>query len=178
MLLDPGDMSLHGTVQNGEARLEAGLSDKREGRYAGSQWYTPSLSHFWQDWGRREYPCAFARVRAVRLNVLLRQVSLLSPQNRPYTFRRSRLARFPCAYVCSPVTFPHVTRHGTARKAPLFCVGVASSGVPRALFRRGFPVCVHDGLPSSPPWCHTIRTDWRISVFPVRFDFCTSSWLV
>jgi hypothetical protein len=49
MLLDPGDMSLHGTVQKGEARLEAGLSDKREGRYAGSQWYTPSLSHFWQD---------------------------------------------------------------------------------------------------------------------------------
>src|SRR5947209_8723732 len=76
---------------------------------------------------------AFARVRAVRLNVLLRQVSLLSPQNRPYTFQRSRLARFLCACVCSPVTFPHVTRHGTGRKAPLFCVGVASSDVPREL---------------------------------------------
>ena len=36
-----------------------------------------------------------ARVRAVRLHVLLRQVSLLSPQNRPDTFQRSRLARFP-----------------------------------------------------------------------------------
>jgi hypothetical protein len=47
MLLDPGNMSLHGTVQNGEAKLEAGLSDKREGRYAGSSWCTPSLAHFW-----------------------------------------------------------------------------------------------------------------------------------
>jgi len=36
MLLDPGNMSLRGTVQNGEARLEAGLSDECEGRYAGS----------------------------------------------------------------------------------------------------------------------------------------------
>src|SRR6184192_1988757 len=53
MLLAPLDMSLHGTVQNGEARLEAGLSDKCEGRYAGSLWCTPSLSHFWQDCGRR-----------------------------------------------------------------------------------------------------------------------------
>src|SRR5512135_2419782 len=76
---------------------------------------------------------ALARVRAVRLNVLLRQVSLLSPQNRPYTFQRSRLARFPCANASFPVTFPHVIHHGTARKAPLFCVGVASSDVPRPL---------------------------------------------
>jgi hypothetical protein len=52
MLLDPGNMSLRGTVQNGEARLEAGLSDECEGRYAGSLWCTPSLAHFWQHWGR------------------------------------------------------------------------------------------------------------------------------
>jgi len=36
MLLDPGNMSLRGTMLNGEARLEAGLSDECEGRYAGS----------------------------------------------------------------------------------------------------------------------------------------------
>jgi hypothetical protein len=36
MLLDPGDMSLRETMLNGEAGLEAGLSDEREGRYAGS----------------------------------------------------------------------------------------------------------------------------------------------
>ena len=53
MLLDPGNMRLHGTEQNGEARLEAGLSDKCEGRYAGSRWCTPSLSHFWQHYGGR-----------------------------------------------------------------------------------------------------------------------------
>ena len=47
MLLDPGDMSLRGTIRNREARLEAGLSDECEGRYAGSLWCTPSLAHFW-----------------------------------------------------------------------------------------------------------------------------------
>jgi hypothetical protein len=47
MLLDPGDISLRGTMLHGEAGLEAGLSDEREGRYAGSLWCTPSLTHFW-----------------------------------------------------------------------------------------------------------------------------------
>ncbi len=53
MLLDPGDMGLRGRFGNREAGLEAGLSDVREGRYAGSLWYIPSLAHFWRDWGRR-----------------------------------------------------------------------------------------------------------------------------
>ena len=57
MLLDPGDMSLRWTMLNGEARLEAGLSDECEGRYAGSLWCTPSLAHFWQHWGRRVHTC-------------------------------------------------------------------------------------------------------------------------
>jgi hypothetical protein len=35
-LLDPGNMNLRGTIQNREARGEAGLSDGCEGRYAGS----------------------------------------------------------------------------------------------------------------------------------------------
>ena len=46
-------MSLRGIGQNGEARLEAGLSDECEGHYAGSLWCTPSLAHFWQDCGGR-----------------------------------------------------------------------------------------------------------------------------
>jgi hypothetical protein len=53
MLLDPGGMGLRGTVQNREAKLEAGLSNEGEGRYAGSLWCTPSLSPFWQHCGER-----------------------------------------------------------------------------------------------------------------------------
>ena len=53
MLLDPGNMGLRGRIGNREAGLEAGLSGECEGRYAGSLWCTPSLSHFWQDCGRR-----------------------------------------------------------------------------------------------------------------------------
>ncbi len=53
MLLDPANMSLRGTILNGEARREAGLSDECEGRYAGSLWCTPSLAHFWQHCGGR-----------------------------------------------------------------------------------------------------------------------------
>lgn len=127
--------------------------------------------------GLPENPGTFARVRAVRLSVLLRQVSLLSPQNRPDTFQRSRLARFPCAYVCSPITFPYAVRHGTGRKAPLFCVGVASSDVPKGFSLKDFLTYVHDGLPSFPLWFHTIRIGWHKGVFPVQFDFCTS-WLL
>ena len=63
MLLDPGDMSLRGTLLNREARLEAGLSDEREGRYAGSLWCTPSLAHFWQDCGGRVLETHFSLAR-------------------------------------------------------------------------------------------------------------------
>src|SRR5204862_7259051 len=94
-----------------------------------------------------------------------------------FSFQRSRLARFPCACVCSPVTFLHVARHGTGRTGPLFCVGAASSGVPMGLSLWGSPVCARDVPPSFLLWCRTIRTDWRISVYPVQFDFCTSSSL-
>jgi len=59
MLLDPGDMSLRGIIQNREARHEAGLSDEREGRYAGSLWYIPSLSHCWQHYGERVHSRSF-----------------------------------------------------------------------------------------------------------------------
>jgi hypothetical protein len=41
------------------------------------------------------YDLEARRVRTVRLSILLRQVSLNSPQNRTDTFRCIRLARFP-----------------------------------------------------------------------------------
>jgi len=68
MLLDPEDMSLRGTILGWEARHEAGLSNECEGRYAGSLWCIPSLSHFWQHYGGRvleaDLECAGGRVEA------------------------------------------------------------------------------------------------------------------
>ncbi len=61
MLLAPGDMSLRGTILNREARLEAGLSDGCEGRYAGSLWCTPIFSHLWPHYGERVHPSALHR---------------------------------------------------------------------------------------------------------------------
>jgi hypothetical protein len=46
-LLDPGNRNLRATVPNREARHEADLLDRCEGRYAGSLWCTPSLASFW-----------------------------------------------------------------------------------------------------------------------------------
>lgn len=46
-LPDPEEWSLRGTILGCEARLEAGLQCEREGRSAGSLWYTPSLTHLW-----------------------------------------------------------------------------------------------------------------------------------
>src|SRR5258708_36894232 len=62
MLLDPGDMSLRGTILSWEARHEAGLSNECEGRNAGSLWCTPSLSHFWQHYGQRVLEADLERV--------------------------------------------------------------------------------------------------------------------
>jgi hypothetical protein len=45
-------------------------------------------------WCQFQPPRLVCRVRAVRLSILLCQVSLPSPQNRTYTFQRIRLAGF------------------------------------------------------------------------------------
>lgn len=42
-LPDPEELSLRGMISGGEARLEAGLSREREGRFAGSLSYTPPV---------------------------------------------------------------------------------------------------------------------------------------
>lgn len=45
--LDPDEWGLRGTILGCEAERGAGLQHEREGRSAGSLWYTPSLAPFW-----------------------------------------------------------------------------------------------------------------------------------
>src|SRR6266436_6308887 len=122
---------------------------------------------------RRSSGVLARRVRTVRLSILLHQVSLNSPQNRTYKFPSIRLARFPCACAFSPLIFLHVTHRGIQHKAPLFCVGVGSSGVPNCFSLSGRPICVHDGLPLCLFGFRTIHISVLGGVFPVPFGFGT-----
>ena len=72
------------------------------------------------------------RVSTVRLNVLLRQVSLNSPPNRPYPFQGRQLSRFPFAF-SSRSTFLRVAHHDTRHKVSWFSDDAESSGVPMIL---------------------------------------------
>jgi hypothetical protein len=82
MLLDPEDMSLRGTILGWEARHEAGLSNECEGRYAGSLWCIPSLSHFWQHYGGRVDSCTLHRHGLATLSV--------EPISKPQEIRHHR----------------------------------------------------------------------------------------
>src|SRR5712692_10111677 len=113
------------------------------------------------------------RVVTVRLNILLRQVSLKPPPNRTYTFPRIRLSEFSSAFSFSRLTFLHGVHHGIPHKAPSSCVFAQSSGVPKAFCLSDFLAYGHDVLPPACFGCRPIRIHGLIGVFLTHSGFGT-----